>query len=110
MASQLLFVPHLALFPKVSSFHHSLFSTLNPSIFHSIPTKRALKSSSNSRIINLQAVADTCSEIESNSTTETTALTLRKICQGFVPEHILHRQASLNTALILTSKEKFKIF
>lgn len=93
MASQLLNVPHLAFFPKIS--YASVFSTLKPSFFHSTSTRRALKSSPSSRIINLQAVAETSSEIESNSVTETTVpLTLRQICQGFVPEHILHRQAS----------------
>lgn len=95
MASQLLFVPHFALFHKVLPFHPSLFSALNPSPLHSTSFRRALKSFSNSPIIHLQAVAETFSEIESNSATETTPLNLRQICQGFVPEHILHRQVSL---------------
>ncbi|CAA7061960.1 unnamed protein product [Microthlaspi erraticum] len=95
MASQLLFVPHFALFPKVSSFNPSFFfSTQKPTFFHSTSsatTRRVLQSSSNYRFTNLQAVADACSEVESNDATETTALTLRNICQGFVPEHILQR-------------------
>ncbi|KAG7551212.1 Helicase C-terminal [Arabidopsis thaliana x Arabidopsis arenosa] len=95
MASQLLNVPHLAFFPTISPFNPSLFSKLKPSFFHSTSTSRALKSSSNSRIINLQAVAETSSEIESNSAANTTFLTLRQICQGFVPEHILHRMEEI---------------
>lgn len=94
MAShQLLSVPHFSLLPKVSPFHPPFLSTPRKlSLFHST-TCSALQSSPNSRITNLQAVTDTCSETESNAPTETTALTLRNICQGFVPEHILHRQA-----------------
>ncbi|CAN7121610.1 unnamed protein product [Brassica rapa subsp. narinosa] len=94
MAShQLLSVPHFSLLPKVSPFHPPFLSTPRKlSLFHST-TCSPLQSSTNSRITNLQAVTNTCSETESNAPTETTALTLRNICQGFVPEHILHRQA-----------------
>lgn len=94
MAShQLLSVPHFCLLSKVSSFHAPLLSTPGKlSLFHPT-TCSPLQSSSTSRITNLQAVTNTRSEIESNAPTETTALTLRNICQGFVPEHILHRQA-----------------
>ncbi|XP_024011811.1 DEAD-box ATP-dependent RNA helicase 58, chloroplastic isoform X2 [Eutrema salsugineum] len=94
MASQLLFLPHVALLPKFSPFYPSLFARQKLTLFHS--TTRAIKSSSNSRItINLQAVADACSEIESNGVTETTDLTLRNICEGFVPEHIIHRMEEI---------------
>lgn len=96
MAShQLLSVPHFSLLSKVSSFHPPLLSTPGKlSLFHPT-TCSPLQSSSTSRITNLQAVTNTRSEIESNAPTETTALTLRNICQGFVPEHILHRMEEI---------------
>ncbi|XP_010551761.1 PREDICTED: DEAD-box ATP-dependent RNA helicase 58, chloroplastic isoform X1 [Tarenaya hassleriana] len=96
MAFQLFSFTHLALFPKGESFRRLLLPTQKPSSFHStsLPTtSKALHFSPNSRI--LQAVAGDCSGTKENETDQEIALTLREICQDYVPEHILRRMEEI---------------